>query len=47
MPRKKPTTPIAGPGHNSLDRDRLRNLVDRIEDRKKAVTKTAPAPTRP
>jgi hypothetical protein len=34
MPRKSksPEASIAGPGHNSLDRDKLRNLVERIEN---------------
>jgi uncharacterized protein (UPF0335 family) len=32
MPRQKTTpTTIAGPGHNSLDRDKLKTLVSRIE----------------
>jgi uncharacterized protein (UPF0335 family) len=32
MPRKpEPTPTAAGPGHNSVDRDRPRSLVDRIE----------------
>jgi uncharacterized protein (UPF0335 family) len=33
MPRqRKTTTPTPAAGHNSVDRDRLRSLVDRIED---------------
>jgi uncharacterized protein (UPF0335 family) len=32
MPRKKTTTPAVGPGHNSLDRDWLRDIVMRIEN---------------
>lgn len=33
MPRKKSAnSTAAGPGHNSVDRDRLRSLVDRIEN---------------
>ena len=32
MPRpKKPTSPSPTAGHNSLDKDRLRSLVERIE----------------
>jgi uncharacterized protein (UPF0335 family) len=34
MPRKPTptTTPTAGSGHNSLDKDRLRSLVERVEN---------------
>jgi uncharacterized protein (UPF0335 family) len=30
MPRLK-TNPVAGPGHNSIDKDRLRDIISRIE----------------
>jgi uncharacterized protein (UPF0335 family) len=32
MAKRSSTATLAGPGHNSIDRDRLRALVERIEN---------------